>query len=495
MACSVRFNAFVQRFMMMLSSLRSRLIASYLLIILVCLLLAGAILAVLLQPLQLRLTFLSLADRAIPTVFRVREMLKEGLTSEEIAVRLKEQAEEQEIRVLLLTPQGQVLADTEGDLVDREIKLPLRQARLGSKRPYLFGRFSSPGGERLFYVALPVGVFVEGLAQRPLLVALATSQRRSVVGEMTPGLLIAGSVALVISIVLAFIIARSMAKPLQRIALAAEEIARGNYDQELTITSPEEVHRLAVSFNTMARQVKAAQQAQRDFVANVSHELKTPLTSIQGFSRAILDGTARDEEARRRAAQIVSDEAERMARLVEDLLELAKIEAKQIVMARETVNLSELLKGCLEKFALQAEEGGIELKLDLADVPQISGDGDRLAQVFTNLMDNALKHTPAGGRVTVAAREVPSPPGRRGERPRPCVEVTVTDTGPGIPSDDLPRIFERFYQVDKSRARGRGGVGLGLAIAKEIVQAHGGHISAESVVGLGTRFTVTLPAT
>jgi signal transduction histidine kinase len=134
------------------------------------------------------------------------------------------------------------------------------------------------------------------------------------------------------------------------------------------------------------------------------------------------------------------------------------------------------------------------LRLDLETLPPLSGDNDWLAQVFTNLIDNALKHTPQGGRVTVAAKEVRDQPAHKGEKATPGIEVSVADTGSGIPPEDLSRIFERFYQVDKSRHRKDKGAGLGLAIAKEIVQAHGGQIKAESVVGVGTKFTVMLPA-
>jgi signal transduction histidine kinase len=179
---------------------------------------------------------------------------------------------------------------------------------------------------------------------------------------------------------------------------------------------------------------------------------------------------------------------------VNELLDLAKLDAGQIVMAREPVDMGQLLRGCVEKLTPQAGKGGVELRLDLGALPPLTGDNDWLAQVFTNLIDNALKHTSQGGRVTVAAREVIGQPSCKGEKAVPRIEVSVADTGSGIPPEDLSRIFERFYQVDKSRHRKDKGAGLGLAIAKEIVQAHGGQIKAESVVGVGTKFTVTLPA-
>jgi len=299
--------------------------------------------------------------------------------------------------------------------------------------------------------------------------------------------LVAGVVGLVLSLALAWIMGRSIVRPLRKVTAAAAKVSQGNYDLHLDIASPDEVRSMANSFNTMTQAVKASQQAQRDFVANVSHELKTPLTSIQGFSQAILDGTADDPGSIRQAAGVVHDEAGRMTRMVSQLLDLAKIEAGQIVMAREPVDLKAVLEGCVEKLTPQAVQGDVSLASDLTQLPpiaRITGDGDRLAQVFIILLDNALKHTTAGGKVTVLAHYPDTSQ----------VKVSVSDTGPGIPAKDLPRVFGRFYQVDKSRARGKGGAGLGLAIAKEIVTAHGGEIAVESIVGVGSKFTVRLPS-
>jgi len=480
----------------MFTSLRSRLILSYIVVISVCLILAGLILIVLLRPFQTRLAYINLAAKALPTSRLVGELSRRGLTPEEIGAQLKEQAQEDGSRILILTPKGEVLADTEDRLVGQQLQVPTRETRREGQIPYLRGQLTTPDGDSVIYVALPTAALrspAVGEQRLVVVVTMAQPQAVTFLGDLLVQLSLAGLAAFVISILLAYLIARSIAKPLQRITLATEKIARGDYDQQLNITSPDEVRRLATSFNVMTQEVKASRQAQRDFVANVSHELKTPLTSIQGFSQAILDGTARDGEAQRHAAQVINDEAERMARLVNELLDLAKLDAGQIVMAQEPVDMGQLLRGCVEKLTPQAGQGGVELKLDLGALPLLSGDNDRLAQVFTNLVDNALKHTPQGGRVTVAAREVISRPARKGEKAVPTIEVSVADTGSGIPPEDLSRIFERFYQVDKSRHRKDRGAGLGLAIAKEIVQAHGGQIKAESVVGVGTKFTVTLP--
>jgi two-component system sensor histidine kinase ResE len=183
-----------------------------------------------------------------------------------------------------------------------------------------------------------------------------------------------------------------------------------------------------------------------------------------------------------------------MSRMVTELLDLARIESGQIVMRQETVHLDAVLRDCANKLTLRAQQGSIRLDVQVPDdLPIITGDGDRLAQVFTNLLDNALKHTPEGGKVAIAARSLTgSSIVRKGKTWPAGVEVAVSDSGGGIPPKDLSRIFERFYQVDKSRQRGSG-LGLGLAIVKQIVEAHHGMIHAESIVGIGSRFVVTLP--
>jgi signal transduction histidine kinase len=306
-------------------------------------------------------------------------------------------------------------------------------------------------------------------------------------------LLLASGVGLVLAMLLAWYMSRSVVRPLQRVAGAAHAIAQGEYEQTAPATGPTEVRELAQDFNTMAHQVRASRDAQRDFVANVSHELKTPLTSIQGYSQAILDGTAEDPETIERAATVIHDEAARMGRMVTELLDLARIESGQVVMHQARIALDALLENVAERLKLRAQEAGVELLVRIAELPPVTGDGDRLAQVFTNLLDNALKHTPQGGQVELKANTLtPSGIHRRGRNWPQAVEVSVSDSGEGIPAEDLSRIFERFYQVDKSRKRS-GSVGLGLAITREIVEAHGGSIKAESIMGLGTRFTVTLP--
>lgn len=291
-----------------------------------------------------------------------------------------------------------------------------------------------------------------------------------------------GAVALVLSLILAFALSRWVADPLQSLVIAARKFP-SETTAPVPARGPHEVQDLTRAFNSMVTRVHATQKSQRDFVANVSHELKTPLTSIQGFAQSLLDGAADSSEARRQAAQIIHDEAGRMHRLALDLLDLARLEGGTADLNMTSVDMHGLLRNIAEKFSLQAQKANVDLRLDTAELPSIVGDGDRLAQVFTNLIDNALKFTPANGIVTVSAKNAGA-----------WLEVAVADSGVGVSEEALPRLFDRFYQVDSSRAGGEShGAGLGLAIAREIVQAHGGKIGVQSSVGHGTTFTISLP--
>lgn len=286
--------------------------------------------------------------------------------------------------------------------------------------------------------------------------------------EFLPPFLRALALALLLSLLLAAWMARWISAPLQKLAKATRLISTSQF-QPVPPEGPAEVQEVWRSFNEMGQRLQASQRSQREFVANVSHDLKTPLTSIQGYAQAILD----DITDHHSAAQVIYNEASRMYRMVLDLLDLARLDAGTLDFEWAPVDLNQLLSGVVQKFALQAQGSKIDLRLDLVQgserqAPVFSGDADRLAQAFANLVDNALKFTPAGGNVRISARLAEG-----------WIEVQIIDSGPGIPEEELPRIFERFYQVDKARRGGeRRGVGLGLAIAREVIQAHGGTIQA-----------------
>ena len=283
---------------------------------------------------------------------------------------------------------------------------------------------------------------------------------------------------LLIAVVLATVISRTIARPLQAVSRAATAVAEGELEQRVPVSGPEEVRNVAEAFNHMSAEVLATQQSQQDFLANVSHDLKTPLTSIQGYSQAIVDGTAKQPE---KAASIIYDEASRLTRMVIELTDLARMEAGQLSLNLTSLDVGQIVNAVAQKLKPLADRKSCELVVQVDSHPHVAADGDRLVQVFNNLIGNAIKYTPREGRVLVKSRIV-----------HEGVEIVVSDNGIGIPKEDLPRIFERFYQVDKARGPRRG-TGLGLAIVHEIVHLHGGRIRAQSVEGQGTQFTVWLP--
>jgi signal transduction histidine kinase len=467
-------------------SLRTRLILSYVLIIVLCLSVVAAALLVLLQDYRDRLAVARLSDMSLPVYVQVRPTALGRISLNQAWTNLEELAQETNTYIFLLDTQGNVIkyaSPEESSSVYDLPKPPPEKLPANRKRPYR-GTYVSSEGQNFMFVAHPfTGLFKSRSPTAPatLVLAVPRTEAPALWTELAKPFLWAGLIALGVSIVIAILLARSVYLPIRRVTNAAEEMAQGQYDQEVPLAGPKEVRGLALRFNQMAKQVKYSQQMLRNFVADVSHELRTPLTSIKGFSQAILDGTARDKEAQLKAARVIEDESKRMMRLVDELLELSKLESGQVNMVKEPTDLKELLQQCREIFMMRAEEKGLQFTTDVEPLPPVNGDIDRLEQVFSNLLDNAFKHTPAGGKVSIAARQ-PSPN---------FVEVIVLDTGPGIPPDQLPHVFERFYRADASGTKT--GTGLGLAIAREIARAHGGDIKVNSVPGEGTEFLVRLP--
>lgn len=477
----------------MFATLRSRLLLSYLAIIAtVLLLVALALLVISAAPATARLRILPTLQRlrtvAISTEREMAALSQQGADRDALRQRLEQAAAAHDVRILLVQPAGgRILFDSESEGSWEGVALRGENVR---RLPNLFpdlnpalpvGRFRAPDGSSWL-------IYSDRFGDQRLWAVYAapeTGARAFFRDNFLPALWRAGAAAFLLSLLLAFVISRSVARPLQRMAGAAEAVAEGDYDQQLPLHGPEEVRRVAESFNSMARRVQATQQAQRDFLLNVSHDLKTPLTSIQGWSQALRDGTAAGEEQFATAAEIIHEESERMTRMVSELLQLARIDSGEMQLRPEWVDLAHLLEDVQRNLSWQAEQRGVEMALERRQVPPVWGDPDRLTQVFTNLVDNGLAHTPAGGRLEV---RLVAPDAE-------TVSIAVEDAGPGLPPEEAERIFERFYQVEKSRARPAegGGVGLGLAIAKELVEAHGGEIEVRSEVGQGSVFTVRLP--
>lgn len=235
--------------------------------------------------------------------------------------------------------------------------------------------------------------------------------------------------------------------------------------------------------------VRRLERMRSEFVANVSHELKTPVASVKGFAETLLAGALKDEETAKSFLQIIYDESERLNRLIGDILDLSKIESKRVPLQLSPVHLNSFMDHTLQMLAPEAQKKNIELRLQVEEDLYMEADEDRLRQIMINLLSNGISYTPEGGKVsvTVQAMNVVN-----GEDPE-TIRFVIADTGIGIPRKDLPRIFERFYRVDKARSRSSGGTGLGLSIVKHLVELHKGHISVESEVGAGSRFILELP--
>lgn len=313
--------------------------------------------------------------------------------------------------------------------------------------------------------------------------ALVQDLNESFVRAVNEILLVAAAVALVAAVVISLFVTRRLVGPIQRMKAASERIAAGDYEERVAVTSEDELGALARSFNQMAQTLAETEERRRRLIGDVAHELRTPLANVRGVMEGLVDGVLPPEPA---TFHQVEREVSRLQRLVQDLEALSRAEAGQTLLEQEEVDPAQFIGDAAERLRPQFREKGVALAVHVPpDLPPVTVDKWRMTQVMLNLLGNALQYTPAGGGVTVTA-------GQDGQQ----LVVRVADTGVGIAADHLPHLFERFYRVDKSRARAGGGSGIGLTITRHLVQAHGGHVWAESEgPGRGSAFTFTLPLT
>lgn len=301
--------------------------------------------------------------------------------------------------------------------------------------------------------------------------------------ELQRSILIAALASAGLGILLGLWFSRSIARPLAQLAQAAHAFAASNWTRRVPteqLSHIAEMKEVALAFNNMADSLQRAEAQRRNLMADVAHELRTPLTVIQGLLRALLDGV---HPLQLKEVATIYDETRLLSRLVDDVRELTLAEGRQLPLKVQTVNIAAVLQAAAQRFAALADAQQLAVQVDMPAGPlSAMADPDRVAQVLQNLIGNAIRHTPAGGRITLAAQA----------RDRD-VMVSVSDTGEGIPAEDLPHVFDRFYRSDKSRARSSGGSGLGLAIVKSLVELMGGAVGAESAPGRGSRFWFTLP--
>lgn len=288
--------------------------------------------------------------------------------------------------------------------------------------------------------------------------------------------------AAIIALLLGGLLANALTRPLKQLTQATHAIARGQLHQQVTVHSKDEIGELAQAFNRMSADLARVSQLRRQMTADIAHDLRTPLSLIQAHAEALRDGVLPPSPE---TFTLIHDEALRLSRLVEDLRLLSLADAGELALNRRPCPPAELLERAVSLQTIRAQTQGVTLTLDTApDLPLVNVDPDRLAQVLGNLLDNALRYTPAGGRVTCRATVASS---------SAAVLFAIADTGPGLAPADLPHVFERFYRADPSRHRDSNGSGLGLAIARSLVEAHGGRIWAETAPGAGAQFFVELP--
>jgi signal transduction histidine kinase len=479
----------------MLGSLRARLIVSFALVVGLAVFLAGAGALFLLRDKQQESAEERYGYLVGPLNDRLAADTTAGKSIEEVRAFLDERALDTGVRILLLDATEIVIYDSAGgELVDEPvISFEGSNVSFGetSGGRYRFVDYDRNDADLALFAPIineqpdgetqPAGDFAA--PQYMALIAVPQSELTSAWLELVPRLALAGLIALTVSFVVSWFISRSISGPLARITAASKQMAQGDYDVHIPIRGEDEVGRLSEAFNYMAQEVSRNQQMMRDLLANVSHELKTPLTSIQGFSQAVVDGMVTREDDVKEYSRTIYDEANRMRDLVDDLLLLSQIESGQVAMQHGRVDLEGVLERTLERFQWAIKDAGIDARMRIGRIPSVHGDARRLEQVFSNLLQNAVRHTPRAGTITISASTLTGG----------HVSVSVHNTGSVIPKSDISRVFERFFQVDRARTRKGGSSGLGLSIVKEIVEAHGGTVRAISSAAAGTEFVVVLP--
>lgn len=340
-------------------------------------------------------------------------------------------------------------------------------------------------GERFMYMAVLVQKEIEVIGILRLAVPVQPSlesARQSLLVMMVVALLIVSGVGLV-----GWVLANNLSRPILVLTHAAEEMERGDLGVRVMPSGPEEMHRLAEAFNSMASKLQSNVNELRAFVANASHELRTPLTVVKLRAEALREGAMEEPEVAVRFLGEIDTEIDRLVRMVNDLLDLSRMEAGLDTGKKTHVNLAAIAREAYETFKIRAARAEVDLKLDIEpDLPPILGYEDQLRRVFYNLLENAIKYTPSQGQTEMLLRRGPNPD---------TIRLLVRDTGPGIAPEHLPHVFERFYRAETTLPRpgSTRGSGLGLSIAKSIVESHGGEIGVSSQLGNGTTFWADLP--
>jgi len=466
-----------------LNSLESKLITTSIVIVVVVLALAGVVFVVARRgdQRQQELEQVTANASAIQREFILRQEVR-GDSVSDLAQFVDGAAHAYGVRALMVDSNGHVFADSAGELEGARIAFEgsamSKVVVSGDSAAYVTWRPAegSPGSGLVLLgtpdLPLPAPGFGEFTFAQPrysLLLAVSEDTLASAWLELLPELGLAAAIATPVAILLAVLIARYITRPLEQLTAASHKMASGNFDVEVPAGRHDEIGRLAQAFSTMAARVGEAQGQMRALVANVSHDMKTPLTSVLGFSQALRDDTATEAETRRMAA-IIHEEAERLNARLNDLLYLAELESGQVVLREDDVEVREMMQKAVARIAPDVARRGIELSAELTGHAIIHTDGQKLERAIENLLDNARKFTPDGGRIAV-----------RGPMADGALSIEIANTVEGLELDELPRLFDRFYRREPAgdgTQRRPAGSGLGLPIARDLAEILGGGLTA-----------------
>ena len=405
--------------------------------------------------------------------------------------RVRELALAAAARMTIIARDGSVIADSEADarhMENHRDRPEVRSALGGAQGSSI--RLSPTTNLQYLYVAIPV-------EQGALRLAIPLAEVKANVDSIRRRMLASTALAFVVPILVAAVFARSVSHRLGGIIEYAAQLSQGNFTAPQLPEETDELGQLGNRLTETAGKLRGmvdalerehaelekVERVRKDFVINVSHELRTPLASIQGYTETLLDGALADPEHNVRFLTIIRKNAERLANLISDLLTLSRVELRQQKFHCASYRVAPLLSDSVDSMVPMAAKKQIEIRLESPPLQwEVFCDSEAVHQILTNLLDNALKYTAEGGKITVTA-----------ESSAKMVRISVRDTGVGIPADDLPRLFERFYRIDKARSRELGGTGLGLAIVKHLALSQGGDVHVSSEPGVGSEFSFTLP--
>jgi signal transduction histidine kinase len=420
--------------------------------------------------------------------------LFQGDSLQELESYVREAAQQYDVHILMLDESSRVIVDTSGDLTGEQLAIP------GSVQPqpqfaFRTDRYQSwqpqegdPGSELILVSPFPPGTLLaqpsspepsrgqidrieQGLVLRyQLVVAVPESTIADAWLDLLPSLLIAAAIALPVAVALAVAAARYITRPLDQLTAAAHQMAQGTFDVDVSVSRQDEVGQLARAFSSMAMRVGEAYQQMRMLLASVSHDVKTPLTSILGFAQALRTGVVQGDAESRRVGEVIHQEAERLTNRLNDVIYLVELESGQVILQYEEIDLRTLVDGMLKSLVSLAEQKGVGVSTALAEGIVLSADRAKLERALENLLDNARKFTPAGGEIRVHTFVDPEQPGQ--------ARIQIENTAPDVHPEELPRLFERFYRRDRAGTGRSAGTGLGLAIARELIEVHAGTLEA-----------------